>query len=235
MGDTSDEIRKRLEREDYGHELAGLEVGRMARFGIGGAKQQELKEQKRKERAYRDALDRLLATDPEYRRLYEEFGDKLRDAETNADQQIDLLVQALADQQALNEGMRERAPKIDGKAVFRYANGRVVGEDGNEIDVVIAAEIVWPEGAPSAEDYFAGVARENALNEALDEWNTYRNDTLGNIRHRHDDRENPMTKDDIREALDKIEELRPTEATINTSVTQEAEAAPIHQAFPEFN
>ena len=205
MDETSDDERKRLELKDHGHELAGLETGRMARFGVGIAREQELKEEKRKERAYRDALDRLLATDPEYRRMYEELGNALSTAEVNADQIIESIQAALSAQQEANQDMRNGAPKIDGKAVFRHADGRVVDEDGNEIDVAFAAGIIWPENAPSAEDYFAGVAREGELGASLENWQTYRNDSLGDIRDRYDDRDNPMSKSDMQSALEDIE------------------------------
>lgn len=204
MVETSDERRKRLELQDHGHELAGLETGRMTRFGVGTALAQNLKEKERTERAYRDALDRLLATDPEYRELYEELGQKLGDAETAADQTIKAIQAALQAQQDANQDMRDRAPKIDGKAVFRYADGRVVDEDGNEIDASIAAGIIWPDDAPSAEDYFAGVERADALRTSLDEWRGYRNGTLGDIRNRHEDRDNPPDKDSLKEDIDVI-------------------------------
>ncbi len=207
--DIAETIRKRQELQDHGHEIAGLDTGRMARFGVGHAQAQDLKEREKKELAYRDALDRLLATDPEYRKLYEELGDKLRKAETTADTAIETIRLALMDLQEANADMRDRAPKIDGKAVFRYADGRVVDEDGNEIDGVIAAGIIWPDDTPSAEDYFASVKREGDLAAKLDDWQAYRNDTLGDIRNRYDDRENPMSKDDLRDDIEIIDSGAP--------------------------
>lgn len=167
-GDSELEKRKRRDFEDQQNELAGRETGRMARFGVGAARAQEIKERERKERAYRDALDRLLATDPEYQELYENLGDRLGEAEVMADQTIEAIRTALATQQIVNQDMRDRAPKIDGKAVFRYADGSVVDEDGNEVDPIIAAEIIWPDNAPSAEDYFAGVERESDMRASLE-------------------------------------------------------------------
>lgn len=233
MVEASDELRKRLELQDHGHELAGLDTGRMARFGVGNARTEQIKEDKRKKRAYRDALDRLLTTDPEYHRLYEELGNKLGEAESDADQTIAALQTALQAQQEANLEMRSRAPKIDGKAVFRYADGRVVDEDGDEIDAVIAASIIWPADAPSAEDYFAGIERENELRGSLEEWQNYRNDALGDIRNRYEDRDNPMSKDDLRDAMTKIAEDAPSnplaassELAATTPVVSSAVAVP---------
>ena len=228
MVETPDEHRKRLELQDYGHELAGLETGRVQRFGIGKARFEQDKEKRRKERAYRDALDRLLI-DPQYRALYEELRDKLSAAETEADQAIDSIQAALAAQQVANQEMRDRAPKIDGKAVFRYADGRVVDEDGNEIDPALAAAIIWPSDAATADDYFAGMAREEALRVALAEWLAYRYGTLGEVRNRFEDRDNPMSKDDLEDAIEEIEKDAPDlplEAAKPTEATQAVSHAP---------
>lgn len=85
---------RRRDFDDQQNELAGRENGRMARFGVGISRAQKLKEKERKERAYRDALDRLLL-DPEYRKLYEELGDKLGAAEFEADIEIARLQEQL--------------------------------------------------------------------------------------------------------------------------------------------
>lgn len=209
MSKSPEEFRRQQELQDHGHELAGIDTGRMARFGIGSARAHEIKEEKRRERAYRDALDRLLATDPEYRRLYEELGEKLGQAEVDADRTIESIESTLASQRDANQDMRNRAPKIDGKAAFQNADGRVIDEDGNEIDPVIAATIIWPADSPSAEDYFAGIVRERALQAALAEWLAYRNDTLGDIRNRYDDREKPISKGELGKAIKAIEAEAP--------------------------
>lgn len=210
MVETSDEQRKRLDLQDYGHEVAGLEAGRMARFGIGTARKLEVKEKERSERAYRNALDRLLL-DPEYRRLYEKLGERLTAAETDADTAIAMIEEQLrlaAREIEIMESAAARDP--DGKLVFQYADGRVVYADGSEVPAEIAAGIMWPEGAPSAEDYFAAKDRYAEWQVRLAEWQTYRNDVLGGIRDRYDDQDNPFKDtDDLKDALDRIEEQRP--------------------------
>lgn len=213
--DSELEKRKRRDFEDQQNELAGRETGRMARFGVGAARTQEMKERERKERAYRDALDRLLATDPDYRMLYKTLGDSLSEAEATADQMIEAIRAALTAEQDANQDMRDRAPKIDGKAIFRYSDGRVVDEDGNEIDPNVAAGILWPDNAPRAEDYFAGVEREGGLRDSLDDWQAYRNGALGDVRNRYEDRDNPMSKDDMLDALEEIQRAAPATVTLS--------------------
>lgn len=232
MVETSDQLRKRLELQDHGHELAGLQTGRMTRFGIGDGVSGSISEKERKERAYRDALARLLAEDAVYRALYEDLGNRLRDAETEADTTIEATRIALLQTQQANADMRSRAPKVDGLAVFRYADGRVVDENGNEIDEAIGAGIIWPDDVPTAEDYFASVEREAELSEALSEWENYRNDTLGYIRHRYDDRDNPNTMDAMREYIEAIEQSAPEVPELNASNMDAATPMPTASSVP---
>lgn len=235
MVETSDQLEKRLELQDYGHELAGLKTGRRIRFSIGEVSSDSVREKERKERAYRDALTRLLAEDPEYRALYSALGNRLSEAEFQADATIEAIQTALDQTQEANAEIRSRAPKIDGLAVFRFADGRVVDENGNEIAPLIADEIIWPDDATTAEEFFAGLEREAELAEALSAWETYRHGTLGDIRHRYDDRDNPKSLEELRDSMQAIETLRPAETSIQTTIAREATAPTEPQAFPEFN
>ncbi|MEP0505211.1 MAG: hypothetical protein ABJD13_12035 [Paracoccaceae bacterium] len=234
MTDQTD-TRRRQDFEDQQNELAGRDTGRMTRFGVGNTRAQELKDREKKERAYRDALDRLLATDPEYRRLYEELGDKLGKAETQADNTIENLQAGLLAQQDANQDMLDRAPKVDGKAVFRTTDGRVVDEDGNRIDAIIAAGIIWPDDAPTAEEYFVGKAREDELSAALDNWQNYRNDTLGGIRDRYDDRDDPMSKQDLTDALDEISAKLPPSPDLNHANSQAVTPPSLYLQMPKLD
>lgn len=232
--DTIDKSQRR-DFEDQQNELAGRETGRMARFGVGAAREHEIKEKKRSERAYRDALDRLLL-DPEYRRLYEELGSALGSAETESDSQITTIREQLSRVEEDIAAMeRDAARGPDGRPVFRSADGRVVYADGSDVPAEIAEGIIWPEGAPSAEDFFASKDRQTALQHALEDWMIYRNDVLGGVRDRYDDRDNPMSKDAMRDALDEIESHRPPEVSMETTARQEASQSSTPQVFPDFN
>jgi len=225
MTDTKDKRQSR-DFEDQQNELAGRDAGRMARFGVGTAREQELKDKKRSEQAFRNALDQLLL-DPEYRRLYEELGDALGSAEIDADNAIASLqdqLNAIAQDVAAMEQDAARDP--DGRSVFQYADGRVVYADGSEVPEDIAAGIVWPKDAPSAQDYFAAKDHQAALQRALEDWIIYRNEVLGGIRDRHDDPDNPMSKDEIAEALEEIERARPSLKLIETPAPSEAQPEP---------
>lgn len=151
MPETSEDLRKRLELQDPGHEMAGLETGRAARFGIGAGRVAEAKEKERSARAFRNALERLLQ-DAEYRRLYEQLGERLGDAEREADATITALEEQLRKvgvQIAVMESSAARGPV--GRAVFQYADGRAVYADGSDVpDAIAKANLTLFLGRPSA-------------------------------------------------------------------------------------
>ncbi|SMX28184.1 hypothetical protein TRP8649_02299 [Pelagimonas phthalicica] len=223
--------------DDLQNEVAGNETGRISRFL--SAEDDRSVEGKRRKREKQEAADRRLMDlmkDPEYAALHHDLGDKLRDAETGADETIAAMQAHLRAIEAEIADIEARAAKgPDGAPVFRTAHGRVVHADGEELPPEIAAGIIWPDNAPSAEDYFAARAERDSAVAKLNEWQSYRNDVLGGIRHRYDDKENPMTKDDLKDALDQIETARPLEATLNTDMAQETKPLAAPQAFPSFS
>lgn len=194
--------------DDLQHELAGVDVGRMRRFlNVDDDRSPEGK--RRKQERARRTLDDLMR-DPEYARLYVTLGDRLRDAETGADAAlvaIQTQLQVVLDEIALMEDAAARDP--DGRPVFRFADGRVVYGDGSDVSREIAEGIIWPPNAPSAEDYFAAKALQVDLQDKLTEWGVYRNDVLGGLRDRYDSDDPLMSKDDLKGALDDIEQLAP--------------------------
>jgi len=215
--------------DDLQNEAAGNETGRITRFL--NADDERSVEGKRRKREKQEAADRRfmdLMKDPEYAALYHDLGDKLRDAETGADQTIAAIQAQLRTIERDIEDMEARAAKgPDGAPVFRTADGRVVNADGEELPPEIAAGIVWPDNAPSAEDYFAARAEQDAVEAKLSDWQNYRNDVLGDIRHRYDDEDNPMEKDDLREALEAIEDARPESHSSSPSNAPKQSAADI--------
>ena len=189
------DLRRRRDFDDLQNELAGRETGRMVRFGVGSARAQQIEEKKRRERAFRNELERLLATDPEYRALYNDLGGKLRDAEAEADESISALLKRIASLEEEIVRMQENAVIVPGIGrVYRFADGRVVDENRVEVDPALVADIVWPSGATRGEAYFAAQEELDALRNHLTEWESYRVNTLGDIRDRYDNRKEPISK-----------------------------------------
>lgn len=205
---TQLETLQRLERDDYNHTLAGVETGRMARFGAKSKAEREI-QHKKAEQVFRDVLDRFLQ-DPAYRALYGQLGQRLSDAEQEADDVLADTWAALRNHSKKIAEMEERAARSpDGRLVFLTADGRVVDADGEELPTEIADGIIWPTDAPTAEEYFGALEQHTAVTNQLQEWQDYRNDTLGDIRNRYDDRDNPMSFDDLGDAIERIQSNAP--------------------------
>lgn len=148
--------------------------------------------------------------DPEYARLYNEVGNRLRDAETEADTAIAMIQSKLAEAVQQIEVMEDNAARgPDGQFVFKYADGRVVYADGTEVPDDIAEGIVWPDNAPTAEEYFTALDRQQQLETLLAEWSIYRNDVLGGILDRYETGDPAITKEELERALADIERLAP--------------------------
>ncbi|MEM1102770.1 MAG: hypothetical protein AAGH48_01540 [Pseudomonadota bacterium] len=203
-------LQRRIDFDDLQHELVGRDVGKAARFL--SAEHSRSPEARRK-KLQKEAADRRLVellTDPTYRALYERLGNRLADAETKTDQVIeryDIAIRTIHRDIAEMEARAGRG--LNGQPVFRYRDGRVVDPDNDPLAPEIAAGIEWPENAPTAEAYFAAKDRRSSLIAERDEWLIYRTDTLGTIRDRYDNHDDPMSKEDMRDALDRIDEERP--------------------------
>ncbi len=220
--------------DDLQHELAGVDVGRMRRFLNADDDRSPEGKRKKQERA-RQTLEDLMR-DPEYARLYVALGDRLRDAEVRADTALAAIQNQLASVSNEIVWMEDAAARgPDGRQVFRFTDGRAVYADGSDVGPEIAEGIIWPPSAPTADDYFAAETRRNDLQNKLTEWDIYRNDVLGGLRHRYDSDDTPMSKDDLKDALDSIENLRPTAATLDTSTTTDAVLSAKPPAFPVFS
>jgi len=213
MRDLTDDATGKKSRQDFDdqqNELAGRKTGRRARFGVGSDAPQEIAEKKKRERAFSTALQ-LLMDDPEYAKLYNDLGEALSKAEHQTDSAIEQAQELLRAAEQKLEEILDRAPRLPGgKPVFRDQNGKVRDEDGNIVAAEVAAGIVWPDDAPGYEDYRTQVDRVEALDAQLTDLNIYRTDTLGGIRDRHADSDSPMSKDEMREALDEIKAARPS-------------------------
>lgn len=207
--DNADE-RRAEDFDDLQNEIAGRNNGRMRRFGHGDENSPDAKTKRQADRAFRDMLDMRLATDAEYRALYIDLGEKLADAEQSSDARLAALTDKLnATQDAIDDMLSSAARLPGGERVFRFADGSIVDERGNTVDDLEAESIVWSPDAPSAEDYFAAVDQRSALTQELNAWTDYRHDTLGTIRDRYDDRDDPMEVDELSEAMEMIEAQKP--------------------------
>ena len=178
-----------------------------------------------------------LLLDPVYARMHHQLGTTLSRAETKADSALANLQRQLVEVNQAIADMEDRAARDpNGKPVFRYADGRVFYADGSEVPDEIAEGIVWPADAPSAEDYFVLHTHLDQIEELIMEWDSYRNEVLGPIRDRYEDEDNPFQNPGaLKDALDDIEQHRPSSVSIETSAPEEAVLSKKPIAFPDFN
>lgn len=228
MSDASDRRGTRQrDFEDLQHEISGADVGRMRRFlSPDDDRSAEGKRKKRAQERMRQTLVDLMR-DPEYARLYVELGNDLRQAETQADTALAALhadIDHMDNRITEMDANAARGP--DGRLVFRDAEGRVLYADGSSVPPEIAEGVQWPPNAPFAEDYFAALGQRQLLMDQLREWDLYRNDVLGDLRDRYDNEDDPMSKDELRDALDDIVTMRPELSSIEAPQMAEYPALP---------
>ncbi|WP_299283273.1 hypothetical protein [uncultured Tateyamaria sp.] len=213
--------KKQRDFDDLQNEISGADTGRMRKFL---SPDDDRTPEGKRRKAERDRTNRTLEElmrDPEYAALYTEFGDRLITAERDADTALAKIERQLETAQQVVSDLEARAARDpSGKQVFQYADGRVVYADGSDVELDIAEGIVWPDTAPSAEDYFAAKSRVQSLQDQYAEWDVYRHDVLGDMRNRYGDDDAPMSMDDLKRDLDRIERLNPA----NVSLAQDTKA-----------
>lgn len=207
------------DRRDYERELAGIDIGREARFhgtefveerrqGRSGASSAQRSAQQQ----YASRLQMLLATNPGYAKLYNDTMDDLGDAEAATDRAIAKAQKALQEAQQQLEQTLNRAAKLsDGTRVFRDARGNIWNEHGQRVSEEHAAGIEWRGDEPAYEQFSEESESVNDRLTRLEALQGYRVDTLGGIRDRMTDQENPPSVDDIDRFKRDIQEHAPPE------------------------
>ncbi|MEL6377613.1 MAG: hypothetical protein AAFQ04_10530, partial [Pseudomonadota bacterium] len=74
---------------------------------------------------------------------------------------------------------------------------------------------------------FAALGQRQLLMDQLREWDLYRNDVLGDLRNRYDNEDDPMSKEELRDALKDIEHLNPEATSLSRQQVADAAPAPI--------
>ena len=207
------------DRRDYERELAGIDIGRDARFhgtefvedrrqGRSGASSAQRSSQQQ----YASRLQMLLATNPGYAKLYNDTLGALGDAEAATDRAIVKAQKALEEAQNLLGQTLNRAAKFpDGTHVFRDVRGNVWNEHRQRVSEADAAGIEWRGDEPAYEQFLEKSESVTDRLTSLEVLQGYRVDTLGGIRDRMDDPENPPSVDEVERFKRDIEEHAPPE------------------------
>lgn len=210
---------ERTERDysDLQNEIAERDVPRAKRFLTQSAAVDGDQSKRREKRERHSALMQRLMTDPAYQALYEETWSMLREAEANAEANIaaaaEILDQAKAE---LQEAQDNASTLPDGTRVFRTADGRVLDEDGHEIESDELDRITWRNDAPTYEEY---LRRKQAVADAQaqhDAWLHYQTDVLGTARGRLTDQDNPLSPEELKEIQQQIAERVPQSSRLQS-------------------
>jgi hypothetical protein len=216
------------DRRDYERELAGIDIGRDARFhgtefveerrqGRSGASSTQRSAQQQ----YASRLQMLLATNPGYAKAYNHTMGALGDAEAATDRAITKAQKALEEaQQRLEQTLTRTAKLSDGTRVFRDARGNVWNERGQRVSEADAAGIEWRGDEPAHEQFFEESESVRDRLTRLEALQGYRVDTLGGIRDRMTDQENPPSSKEIEQFHRDIQDKMPTEAKAELASSQ---------------
>lgn len=186
---------------DLANERMGIENGRAPRFLNADTRDQRDPEAKAKRETERIThLLRELMKDPVYAALYNQTMDQLNEAEQALEKALmdanSILNQAKDD---LQDILDQAATLRNGVPVFKDANGEIWSEDGERIEGQALDEIVWPDNAPSYEEYRQRQDTIKRAEQFISDAQTYQIDVLGNIRNRMSDENNAPDKNEIRQ------------------------------------
>lgn len=202
------------DRRDYERELAGIDIGRDARFhgtefveerlqGRSGASNSQRSAQQQ----YASRLQAMLANDAGYARLHADTMRALGDAEVTTDRAIAKAQKALEEAQQHLEQTLSRAAKLpDGTRVFRDARGNVWNERGRHVSDADAASLEWRGDEPAYEQFLEESESVKDRLTRLDALQGYRVDTIGGIRDRMTDEDNPPSTGEMQRYRQQINE-----------------------------
>lgn len=205
---AQNERRKQQDFDDLQHELAGDEVGRIARF-LSAETREAIRTAKGegKNNHRLSALELLLLTDPVFARLYTQTMDRLTEAEATAERALaDQVLRRDAARDALQRTLELAGTLPDGTRIFRNADGDVLDEEGQEVAPALAERVEWRGHEPSYETYREQVEAVERENGAVTD---VRRDQaeLGEIRAELTDQDEPPSKERLEELQDRLSEI----------------------------
>lgn len=217
-------------RNDFHNEIADRDVGRIQRFLPETRSENRGKGRKRDEKALQSALRQLLASDPAYFALYENTLTALRQAEAATEHTREAAEALLQERQSTVDDLAGKAATLhDGRKVFRDRHGQVRDVTGRILESSELNDITWRGDEPS---YEAWVTAQQALAQAqskLDSILRYQTDTLGMIRNKITDEDNPPSADELRDMQQQMENQ------IHAALSSELPTPPKNQSTVEFS
>lgn len=211
---------RREDRADYERELAGIDIGRTARFHNGDFVEERRQGRsgassthRSSQREFVSRLQMLLSTNAAYAKLHNDTMIALGDAEAATDLAIAKAQKAWEEaREQLDHTLSSAAKLADGTRVFRDARGNVWSEHGTRVSEADAAHIEWRGDEPAYEQFLEESESVRDRLTRLEALQGFRVDTLGRIRDRLDDKDNPPSTEEVERFKRDIHENMPPEA-----------------------
>lgn len=220
------------DRQDFERELAGVDIGREARFH-GSQFVEERREgrsgssstSRREQREFTSRLQMLLATNPAYAALHADAVQSWRDTEDAAEEALRQIEAALEEARIEQQKLLERAPLVEGKRVFRDDDGSVWTDDDARLPDEVAAGIQWKGDEPTRKEFKAGQARIDELTRSGDRiWGIQVE--VADLGAELNDDENPPSEERTEEIKDSFENYRREIRELTPSVIKAENHAP---------
>lgn len=210
---------RRQDAADFGNETAGREIGRQTRFLSEGADQEA---QKAEHKKHTEELSRLaiLMQDKEYAALYRGTVDLAREYAAKAEAGVVASKAALSMAGQELETLTGNAARLhtDGSLVFLDKNGQAIRADGTVLTQEEAASIVWPDDAPSYEEYLAAKKAYADAQAQFEAWRDYQQH-VGGVQNRLDDPNNPYSPDELKDTQQEIRERIPAANSADSKIS----------------
>ena len=193
--------------DDHNAELSETKAGRIYTSGVNNPnRRNDAREQRsRRADAQLTALQSLMS-DPEYAALYTETVDAVTQAQIAAEAAMTSALEALQQSEDDLTDLQGNAAQLapSGERAYRDQDGNVYTEDGRKLGEQEAESVVFPEDAPSYEDYLAQKKAAQDARERVEAIRLYQ-DRLGGYQNRLNDPDNPLTPDELRGIQEDIE------------------------------
>ena len=204
---------------DFNNEVAGREVGRQKRF-LSGEAQPGRKESKQEKHAEQLSRLAIMMQNAEYAVLYNETVDMVRDYASQSESEIDVAQSAVSVAGQKLEEITDNAAKLhpDGESVFLDKDGNAVGADGTPLSAEEAASVVWPDQAPTYEEYLSAKKSYADAQSQLDAWLAYQL-YLGDVQLRLDDADNPLSSKELEQLQKDIVSRMPASVGVESDLS----------------
>lgn len=204
--------------DDLQNEIAGREVGRLERFGVGNELSDAALQKKEQKKDFMLTALAQLMQDLEYFKLYNNTSILLHDLMRMSDEALESSNTKLESLLQQRDKNLENANKLaDGRVVFKSNNGDVLTENDEIItNQVLLDGVVWKDNAATYEEYVENRGAISVTRSDIDEMIHYQNDVLGNAMDRLGNADDPLSKEELKEMQQHIMDSAPSSVQITS-------------------